>query len=139
MSIIWKRPDGTQNANPEDFRYVQLSSGDKIWVHKESLHKSEHAWYPFQLGGDWSREEETKRLNRFVNMLDAPDESWQSLLMHINDDDMDPQGRLDISETARSNYQWVESLEKEAVSNTWEINIVRCALKDIKTRLKKFF
>lgn len=139
MSVIWKRPDGSQNANPENFRCVQLSSGDKIWVHKDELHSNEHAWYPFQLGGDWSREEETKSLNKFVNMLDASDESWKSLLMHINDDDMDPQGRLNVAEVARNKFKWIESLESEVKGDTWEISIIQCTLKDIKTRLKKFF
>lgn len=139
MSVIWKRPDGSQNANPEDFRRVQLSSGDKIWVHKDALHADTKDWYPFQLGGDWSREAETKELNRFVNMLDASDESWKSVLMHINDDDMDPQGRLNVSEVAQNKYKWVESLEGEIKGDTWELNIIQATLKDIKARLKKFF
>lgn len=139
MSVIWKRPDGSQNAEPENFRRIQLSSGDKIWVHKDELHGEDRDWYPFQLGGDWSREEETKSLNRFVNMLDASDESWKSLLMHINDDDMDPQGRLNVTEVANNKYKWIESLENEIKGDTWEIHIIKCTLKDIKARLKKFF
>lgn len=139
MSVIWKRPDGTQNADPENFRAVILSSGDKIWVHKDDVHSEEHNWYPLQLGGDWSREEETKILNTFVNTLDASDESWKSLLMHLHDDDMDPQGRLEISEIAKNKYYWIESLENEVKGDIWEVNIIKCTLNDIKKRLKNFF
>lgn len=139
MSVIWKRPDGSQNADPENFRAITLSTGDKIWVHKNEIHSEEQQWYPFQLGGDWSREEETKILNEFVNALDASDESWKSLLMHLNDDDMDPQGRLNIAEVAKNKYRWIESLETEVKGDVWEMNIIQCTLNDIKKRLKNFF
>ena len=144
MSVIWKRPDGSQNADPENFRRIKLSSGDKIWVHKDQLHSEnkvesvEKEWYPFQLGGDWSREEETRRLNRYVNMLDAPDEAWVSVLKNIGEDDMDPQSSRNIASAAQVEYNWIESLERDIKGDKWEVCIIQTTLNDIKQRLKKF-
>jgi len=139
MSIIWKRPDGSQNADPDSFRRIQLSSGDKIWVHKVELFAEKLDWYPFQLGGDWSREEETRRLNRFVNMLDAPDDAWESLLVTMGDDDMDPQGSSGVQSVAETEFKWIESLENDIKGDKWEVAIIITTLKDIKSRLQTFF
>ncbi len=145
MSVIWKRPDGSQNADPEHFRRIQLSSGEKVWVHKDELHaddetkNAEHEWYPFQLGGDWSREEETKRLNRYVNMLDASDDAWESALRNLGADDMDPQAQFDPKIIAKNECKWLESLQEDIKGDKWEIDIIKTTLDDIKTRLKKFF
>lgn len=145
MSVIWKRPDGSQNADPENFRRIQLSSGDKIWVHKDEIHhesaqqSDQREWYPFQLGGDWSREEETRRLNRYVNMLDASDDAWKSTLMHLSSDDMNPEMNENVAANAQNEYKWIETLEEDIKGDKWEVCIIQTALNDIKTRLKKFF
>ena len=33
MHIIWKRPDGFENAQPSDFFKISLSNGAQLWLH----------------------------------------------------------------------------------------------------------
>ncbi|KAB8033424.1 hypothetical protein [Fluviispira multicolorata] len=133
MHVIWKRPDGFQNALPDDFRRIALSNGAHLWLHRHELD-----WYPFQVSGDWEGQDQTKRLNRLVNMLDSPHTSWQSYLEHVSDDDLDIKDNQSIVEVAQSIIAWIGSLERFAKGHTWEIEIVRCALHDVLEILKSF-
>ncbi|BBH53272.1 hypothetical protein [Fluviispira sanaruensis] len=133
MHVIWKRPDGFQNALPDDFRRIALSNGAHLWLHRHELD-----WYPFQVSGDWEGQDQTKRLNRLVNMLDSPKTSWKSYLEHMSDDDLDIKEGHSIKDVTRSIIAWIENLERYAKGHTWEIEIVRCALHDVLQILKSF-
>lgn len=130
MHIIWKRPDGFQNAVPEDFRRVQLSNGAQLWLHRHELD-----WYPFQVSGDWAGQDQTARLNRLVNLLDAPESSWTGFLEHFHDDDLGKGG--DLVAAARSLREWLEELKSSVKGNTWEVEIIQCAFTDLQTRVSK--
>ena len=123
MHVIWKRPDGFQNAMPEDFRRVTLSNGTQLW-----LHRHEKEWYPFQVSGDWSGQLDTKRLNQLVNMIDASDECWKSFLKLSLDNEIE---NSCLNMIARKNFDWLKTFEKAIKGDTWEIEIVRCALQDV--------
>ena len=71
MKVIWKRPDGSRNASPSDYRVITLESGANIW-----LHKTNTEWYPFRLSGDWAKEEGTNKLNVLINLLGNDDADW---------------------------------------------------------------
>lgn len=129
MHIIWKRPDGFQNAVPEDFRRISLSNGAHLWVHRH-----EQDWYPFQVSGDWGGQTLTTRLNRLVNLLESRDEDWTQFLDHCNDDDMQEGG---FKATAAKLVEWIASVREAAKGETWEVHIIQCALDDIQNRLKK--
>jgi hypothetical protein len=131
MHIIWKRPDGFQNAQPEDFRRVPLSNGAQLWLHRHELD-----WYPFQVSGDWAGQDQTIRLNRLVNLVDATDSAWIKFLEHYHDDEL---GEQELSSRAACDaiLQWVGDLKASAKGNTWEIEIVTCALGDVQTRVQK--
>ncbi len=133
MHVIWKRPDGFQNALPEDFRRIALSNGTHLWLHRHELD-----WYPFQVSGDWEGQDQTKRLNRLVNMLDAPQTFWRSFLEQLSDDDLDLKEGQSFPAVAISIISWVSELESSAKGHTWEVEIVRCALHDILEKLKLF-
>ncbi|APJ03827.1 hypothetical protein [Silvanigrella aquatica] len=133
MHVIWKRPDGFQNALPDDFRRIALSNGAHLWLHRHELD-----WYPFQVSGDWEGQEQTKRLNRLVNLLDAPLVSWKSYLEQLSDDDLNIQEDQSFPAVAQSLSEWVNTLERYAKGHTWEVEIVRCALHDVLEKLKQF-
>lgn len=133
MHVIWKRPDGFQNALPDDFRRIALSNGAHLWLHRHELD-----WYPFQVSGDWEGQDQTKRLNRLVNMLDAPFSSWKSYLEQLSDNEFGEKESQSVVEMASVLKQWVSELEQSAKGHTWEIEIVRCALKDIIIKLDSF-
>ena len=131
--VIWKRPDGFQNACPEDFRKISLSNGAQLWLHKYELE-----WYPFQVSGDWSGQEDTKKLNRFVNMLDATKNSWKSMLEHLFDDDLNSKEGRCAKEIAEESILWIKELESSLKGDSWELEIVRCAFYDILQKLNQF-
>lgn len=133
MHVIWKRPDGFQNALPDDFRRIALSNGAHLWLHRHELD-----WYPFQVSGDWEGQDQTKRLNRLVNMLDAPQSSWKTYLEQISDDNFEIKEGQTFIEITKSLISWVAELEQSAKGHTWEIEIVRCALHDVLNNLQKF-
>lgn len=120
MHVIWKRPDGFQNAVPEDFRRVALSNGAQLWLHRHELD-----WYPFQVSGDWTGQEQTKRLNRLVNLLDSPNTAWHHYLEHFYDDEM---GEGSTASAIQSITTWMDDLKKHIRGNTWEMEIINCAL-----------
>lgn len=128
MHIIWKRPDGFQNALPEDFRRIQLSNGANLWVHRTELD-----WYPFQVSGDWKGQHLTNRLNRLVNLLDSSTAEWVNFLEHYQDDDVKASS---LAATVAHLLQWVAELEGAIKGETWEADIMSCALRDIAHRLK---
>lgn len=129
MHVIWKRPDGFQNALPEDFRRVQLSNGAQLWLHRHEID-----WYPFQVSGDWTGQEQTKRLNRLVNLLDAPETAWKHFLEHYYDDEM---GEGTTSAACQGIATWIGELKNHVRGNTWEMEIVNCALADIGDRIRQ--
>lgn len=131
MHLIWKRPDGFQNAEPQDFRRIALSNGTLLW-----LHKREVEWYPFQISGDWAGQEMTSRLNRLVNLLDAKDDQILRAIEKIQDET--PGEAADLVVTTKSLTHWVEGLKDKVKCNTWEVEIVQCALLDLQNRLKSF-
>ncbi len=121
MHLIWKRPDGFHSAVPQDFRTVSLSNGARLW-----LHGVERDWYPFQVSGDWEGQPQTVRLNRLVNLLEADDDAWRLALGAEAGNSPD---------TAHALVQWLESLKGWAKGNTWELEIILCALSDVQARL----
>lgn len=127
MHIIWKRPDGFQNAQPSDFRRVELSNGAQLW-----LHLKERDWYPFQVSGDWSGQEDTKRLNRLVNVLGAEGLPWEEFLNRITPHTQEP---LSLEALAQKNIQWIQSLKASLRGDTWEVEIIECALNDVVQQL----
>jgi len=129
MHLIWKRPDGFQNAVPEDFRLFMLSNGASLW-----LHRSECDWYPFQVNGDWASQEQTVRINRIVNLLDATDDAWRSFVNQDCGDDLSPQSTPE--KHSKGLVEWLESLKACLRGNTWEVDIMTCALGDAQRRLK---
>ncbi len=131
MHIIWKRPDGFQNAVPEDFRRVQLSNGAQLWLHRHELD-----WYPFQVSGDWAGQDQTVRLNRLVNLVDANDAAWSHFMEHLHDDDFSKGQTLQASAVELIN--WIEEIKSSVKGTTWELDIIVCAFSDLQTRLKKF-
>ena len=131
MHIIWKRPDGFQNAHPEDFRRVPLSNGAQLWLHRHELD-----WYPFQVSGDWAGQEQTVRLNRLVNLVDATDAAWRNFLEHYNDDELAPENATPAA-ACDALSRWLEELKDVVKGNTWEAEIMCCALGDVQTRLAR--
>lgn len=129
MHIIWKRPDGFQNAQPTDFRRVALSNGAQLW-----LHNHETDWYPFQVSGDWAGQEQTARLNRLVNLLGAPDSQWKEFLERYHDNDLG--SNSDLPSTSKFLKAWLEDILANLKGNTWEVEIMRCALVDIQKKLQ---
>jgi len=128
MHLIWKRPDGFQNSYPEHFRRIALSNGGQLW-----LHKTELDWYPFQISGDWKGQDQTKHLNRLINLLDAPHSAWKHFIEHYFEDDFKDE---DFESTKLHIFHWLESLETKASGNTWELEIIIQALHDIKYHLQ---
>lgn len=133
MHVIWKRPDGFQNALPQDFRRVGLSDGTHLWLHN---HDSD--WYPFQVSGDWSGQEDTKKLNHLVNLLGADDALWKSFLEKLSNQDFTHQNTTSSGQIAKELLVWLRTIEQGVRGNTWEIEIIRCALSDIREKLNSF-
>ncbi|MES2615552.1 MAG: hypothetical protein V4591_09065 [Bdellovibrionota bacterium] len=132
MHVIWKRPDGFQNALPEDFRRVALSNGAQLW-----LHRHEQEWYPFQVSGDWSGQPDTKRLNRLINKIDASDAAWKSFLEHSLDDEIgNNSATATLASVAKEHMEWLRTVDKAVKGNAWEVEIVRCALADVMEKVK---
>jgi len=128
MHLIWKRPDGFHNAAPDDFRRVTLSNGASLW-----LHRAECDWYPFQVNGDWASQEQTVKINRMVNLLDASVDAWKSFINQDCGDDLSPQATPD--KHSKGLVEWLESLKSCLRGNTWEVDIMTCALSDAQKRL----
>lgn len=133
MHVIWKRPDGFQNAQPNDFKRVSLSNGAHLW-----LHKHEQDWYPFQVNGDWEGQEQTKKLNYLVNMLDSPAQTWNDYLKHILDDVLESKENSTLASVAQNTINWLDAFKDCAKGHTWEVEIISCALHDIESKLKLF-
>lgn len=133
MHVIWKRPDGFQNALPSDFRRISLSNGANLWLHHHEID-----WYPFQVSGDWEGQDQTRRLNRLVNLLDAPDSLWKTFLEELSDDDLNLKEEHSFTATAQVLISWVSELERTAKGHTWEVEIVKCALRDVLKKLNLF-
>jgi len=129
MHLIWKRPDGLYNSRPEDFRTITLSNGGHLWLNKQEIE-----WYPFQISGDWKGQDQTKKLNRLVNLLDAPNSAWEHFINHFFDDEL----KSPEAEVAPKEYftTWLNDLENKASGNTWEVEIIKQAIEDVKTKIQ---
>lgn len=132
LQIIWKRPDGFQNAAPQDFRRLPLSNGAQLW-----LHRTDRDWYPFLVCGDWSQEADTVKLNRLIYLLDASDADWEYHLNTLLRDQEDHRKTMTMQTVAEDCILWVESISKKIKGDTWEQEIVQCALGDLVKKLKK--
>jgi hypothetical protein len=130
MHIIWKRPDGFQNAQPEDFRRVALSNGAHLWIHR-----LEKDWYPFQVNGDWEGQQQTARLNRLINLLGSDQQDWRNFLEHCNDDDLKEES---LPAAAAHLMAWVDEIKTAVKGETWEVHIMQCAFEDVRQRLASF-
>ena len=129
MHIIWKRPDGFENAQPEDFFRVTLSNGAQLW-----LHHIEKDWYPFQVSGDWEGQEETQMLNGLVNLLGKGQSDWERHLTKLSARTFDPNPTLPTN--AQELIDWLARLEKDLKGHAWEIDVIRCVMNDIVSRLE---
>ena len=127
MKVIWKRPDGFLNAQPSDFKVVDLDGHFKIW-----LHKSDHTWFPFRVSGDWKEEESTKLLNLWINLLDQDDDQWhQSLKKQFGHSKVE-----DPNTFVRDTFQWLNHLQLHLKGDTWELEIMNKTMDCIQNRLK---
>jgi hypothetical protein len=132
MHVIWKRPDGFLNAQPEDFRRVSLSGGAQLW-----LHRSDTEWYPFQVSGDWAGQDETMRLNRMVNLLDRDDVEWSRFLERESDTEGGREALSSLQGAPHLILSWLENLKAVVKGNTWEAEIMANALSDVQSRIRK--
>jgi hypothetical protein len=135
LHLIWKRPDGFLGAMPEDFRKIPLSNGSQIW-----LHCKEQDWYPFQVNGDWASQEDTVKLNRLVNLLDSEESVFERLLERMYDDSVTE--KLAQKDRSVPNFrseikEWLFSLLGACKGNTWEVEIMKCALSDVIAKIKQ--
>ena len=128
MHVIWKRPDGYHGASPSDYRIVELGGHSKIW-----LHKTDHLWFPFRVSGGWQDEESTKQLNRFVNLIGAPDAEWLECLLEAFGHSQSNDGGAYISDT----QGWLSELKNNLKGDTWEVEIMETALSEIEQQLQK--
>lgn len=126
MNVIWKRPDGFHDADPSDFKIVEVGGNARLW-----LHKKDTVWYPFRISGGWQEQEATQRLNGFVNLFGKPMTHWVKLLVHQFDHSMfdDPQLFFDDIMT------WLKSLKPVLKGDTWEVEIMAQALDKVEKRL----
>ena len=126
MKVIWKRPDGFHNASPSDYITVDIASNAKIW-----LHKMDQENFPFRISSDWQEEETTIKLNRLVNLLNKPTQSWLDWLQfdfnHSKTDNLD----LYLNTLTT----WLTSIEAHLKGDTWEIDIMQSTIAEIKKKL----
>lgn len=74
------------------------------------------------------------RINRIVNLLDATDEAWKAFIDQECGDDLTPNSTPE--KHAKGLLEWLESLKGCLRGNTWEVDIMICALSDAQKRLK---
>ncbi len=129
MHVIWKRPDGYHGASPTDYKAVQLKNhSSKIW-----LHKKDEQWFPFRISGGWQDEDLTKRLNKMVNLLDAPRQNWLEKLIEIFGHSQANDGQVFLDETTK----WMSELKANLKGDTWEVEIMEAALTEIESRISE--
>lgn len=115
MKIIWKRPDGFHNSSPTDYRVVELASGAKLW-----LHKSNTEWFPFRVSGDWKEEENTIKINRFINLLGDDSANWPEHLLNLYFNSQTDDSAQFLSDIKN----WVQKIKQHLKGDTWELDIM---------------
>lgn len=127
MKVIWKRPDGFLNAQPSDFKVVDLDGHFTIWLHKE-----DHTWFPFRVSGDWKEEESTKSLNGWVNLLDRTESDWLASVQNSYGHSKAESPAQYITDTCN----WISSLKAHLKGDSWELEIMSKALDCVSDRIK---
>ena len=70
---------------------------------------------------------------RLVNLLDASFDAWKSFINQDCGDDLSPQATPE--KHSKGLVEWLESLKSCLRGNTWEVDIMTCALSDAQKRL----
>ena len=127
MFVVWKRPDGFLGAEPKDFKVVDIGDHARIWLHKKDVN-----WFPFRISGGWQEQEATQRLNRLVNLIGKPSSSWVKHLIHEFHHSMTDDGKKFFQETVA----WLGSLLENLKGDTWEVEIMSHAIREVLNRVK---
>ncbi len=126
MHVVWKRPDGFHDATPQDFYTIELAGHSRIW-----LHKTDRDWYPFRVSGGWQESEATKRLNRLINLLNQPQESWIEQLSKTYHHSM-----ADNPEEYFQNVvTWIADLKGHLRGDNWELDIMNQTISEVERQL----
>ena len=126
MFVVWKRPDGFHDAEPKDFRTVQVGTQSRIW-----LHKKDNKWFPFRISGEWQEQEATQRLNQLINLLGKPVSHWSKFLVNEFHHSMTDDPIKFFDETSN----WLSGLKNVLKGDTWEVEIMTQAIIDTEHRL----
>lgn len=122
MKVIWKRPDGFLESEPNDFTVFEMPSKSKLW-----LHKTDRENFPFRISGGWQDEESTRKLNHLVNLLTEPSERW-TFWLERDFDDSKVEGTVSYIDSVRT---WLSSVKENLKGDTWELEIMSEALGEI--------
>jgi hypothetical protein len=126
MFVVWKRPDGFHGAEPKDFKVVDIGNQARIW-----LHKKDTEWFPFRISGGWQEQESTQRLNQFVNLIGQPSSHWIKRLSSEFHHSMQGDPKKFFNDT----IDWLKSLEGQLKGDTWEVEIMGHAIREIVIRV----
>ena len=127
MKVIWKRPDGFLMSTPDDFTVLEMLSQSKLW-----LHKSDRDNFPFRISGGWQDEESTRKLNQLVNLLSKDDEKWLTWLKK----DFSESNIPETENYLESLRKWLREVERGLKGDTWELEIMSEALKEIQKHVE---
>ena len=127
MNVIWKRPDGYHGATPDDFTIVKIAGHSNLWVHKHDKDT-----FPFRVSGGWEEEEQSKKLNNLINLLNQNDEAWHRYLERQLDHSMQDSPK----ELCTELYRWLVELKQVLKGGNWEVEIMGKALDSVIERMK---
>ena len=127
MKVIWKRPDGFLMSTPDDFTVLEMPSQSKLW-----LHKSDRDNFPFRISGGWQDEESSRKLNQLVNLLSKDDEKWLTWLKK----DFSESNIPETENYLESLRKWLREVERGLKGDTWELEIMSEALKEIQKHVE---
>lgn len=119
MHLVWKRPDGFHQAEPNDYRVIELGRNFKLW-----LHKTDHDQFPFRIDGGWEEKDNSVLLNNLVNLLDQDQEELVQYLQNYFDHSM----KDDRSQFIADILSWIQELQKSPKGDTWEVEIMTQAM-----------
>ena len=126
MKVIWKRPDGFLESEPNDFTVLEMPSKSKLWLHKRDQEN-----FPFRISGGWQDEESTRKLNRLVNLLSESQGQWVDWLERDFFD-----SKLEKSERYIDSLRdWLSSIKDNLKGDTWELEIMSEALNEIEVHV----
>jgi hypothetical protein len=106
---------------------VDIGDKARLW-----LHKKDTDWFPFRISGGWQEQESTQRLNQLVNLIGKPTVRWVDRLIHEFHHSMTDDGKKFLAET----LDWLKSLEQNLKGDTWEVEIMAHALREVVSRVK---